>query len=85
LPARCAGLWTAGSSVRLQVGKKDHRFWPAAQCLLDLLEACDGRLAEAAEMLGITTSNLASVLKEDRHLYAAAQSIRKAHGLGPLK
>lgn len=75
----------AGAPRRLQVGRKDHRFWPAAQRLLDLLAACEGRLAEAAGMLGITTSNLASVLKADRHVYAAAGAIRKSHGLGPLK
>ncbi len=74
-----------GSPPRLQVGRKDQRFWPAQQCLLDLLAACEGRLAEAAKTLGITTSNLASVLKEDRHVFAAAGEIRKAHGLGPLK
>jgi hypothetical protein len=74
-----------GAPKRLQVGRKDHRFWAVAQCLLDLLEACGGRLAEAAGAIGITTSNLASVLKDDRHLYAAAQGIRRAHGQGPLK
>jgi len=70
---------------RLQVGRKDRRFWPVAQCLLDLLAAHQGRLAAAAGALGITTSNLTSVLKDDRHLYVAAQAIRKSHGLGPLK
>lgn len=75
----------AGSPRRLQVGRKDQRFWPVAQCLLDLLAACEGRLAEAAGMLGVTTSNFASVLKDDRQLHAAAGAVRKAHGLGPLK
>ena len=69
---------------RLQIGRKDRRFWPVAAFLLDLLEAFDGRFAEAAAVLDITTSNLTSVLKSDRHLLAAAQILRKRCGLGPL-
>jgi len=75
----------AGGPKRLAVGSRDHRFWPVAQCLLDLLAACEGRLSDAARALGITTSNLASVLNQERELHAAAQAIRKACGLGPLK
>ncbi len=73
------------SPRRLAVGRKDRRFWPVVQFLLDLLDACGGRLSAAAERLQVTTSNLASVLKEDRHSYAAAGDIRKRHRLGPLK
>lgn len=75
----------AGTKSRLQVGRRDKRFWPVGQFLLDLLDACGGRLSEAAGAMEITTSNLASVLKQDRHLYAAVQEIRKRHGLGPMK
>jgi len=70
---------------RLQIGRKDRRFWQVAAVLLDLLEACQGRLAPAAAYLGITTTNLASVLKADRHLLAAAQQIRRTFGRGRLK
>jgi len=70
---------------RLEVGRKDKRFWPVAGYLLDLLEACKGRLQESASHLGITTSNLASILKQDRHLHAAASQIRQRYRLGPLK
>lgn len=73
------------SARRLQVGRKDHRYWAVTQHLLDVLEACQGRLSEAADVLGITTSNFGAVLMEDRHAHAAAQDIRKRHGLGPLK
>lgn len=75
----------ADADKRLQIGRKDHRFWRVGQFLLDLLEACEGRLSEAAGALGITTSNFASVLKEDRHLHAAAGELRKRHGAGPIK
>ncbi|MFW6146084.1 MAG: peptide chain release factor-like protein [Planctomycetota bacterium] len=73
------------AGARLQVGPKDERFWPVAQALLDLLDACDGRLADTAAALGVTTSNLVAHLKKDRHLFAVASQIRKAHGHGPLK
>ncbi|MCD4700030.1 MAG: peptide chain release factor-like protein [Phycisphaerae bacterium] len=75
----------ADAKKRLQVGRRDKRFWAVGQFLLDVLDACGGRLSEAAGALEITTSNLTSVLKQDRHLYAAAQEIRKRHGLGPVK
>ncbi len=70
---------------RLQIGRKDQRFWHVAAFLLDALEASEGRLAEAAEMLGVGTSNFVGVLQSDRHLLAAAQGIRKAHGHGPIR
>ena len=75
----------SGAELRLQVGRKDHRFWQVGQFLLDLLDANQGRLAEAARALGIGTSNFISVLKEDRHLLAAAQDLRKRFGAGPIK
>ena len=72
------------SRPRLQIGRKDQRFWHVAACLLDVLEAHEGRLAEAAAHVGICTSNLVSTLKADRHLLAAAQAIRRNHDLKPL-
>jgi len=74
----------AGKLKRMAIGRKDHRFWPVAAVLLDLLEARDGALAEAAALLGISTGNLATLLKSDRHLLAAAQQIRKNHGHKPI-
>jgi hypothetical protein len=70
---------------RLEVGVKDHRFWPVAAWVLDVLEAAGGAVSDAAKFLGITTGNLVSLLKSERHLLAAASQMRKNHGLGPLK
>jgi hypothetical protein len=70
---------------RLGIGRKDHRFWPVAAALLDILEAFEGRISDAAAWLGITTSNLVSTFQDDRHLLAAAQQIRKKHGHPPIK
>jgi hypothetical protein len=69
---------------KLQIGPKDVRFWPVAAFLLDLLDAAQGRLADAAGVLHISTTNFGNVLQSDRHLLAEAQKIRKNHGHGPL-
>jgi hypothetical protein len=69
---------------RLKVGRKDFRFWRVAAFLLDVIETFQGRLSDAAAYVGISTGNLVSLLKEDRHLLAAAQGIRKSHGHPPL-
>ena len=73
-----------GVHKRLKIGRKDFRFWAVAAFLLDLLESFEGRLADAAKVLNVTTSNLGTVLQSERHLLAAAQQIRKAHGQHPL-
>ena len=74
-----------GLKARLAVGKRDRRFWHVAAFLLDLLTAAGGSVAASASYLGITTGNFTSLLKSDRHLFAAAQGIRKASKLRPLK
>lgn len=69
---------------RLRVGRRDGRFWPVAAYVLDVLSARGGRLADAADAIGISTANLTTFLKSERHLLAAAQKIRRQHGLKTL-
>ena len=69
---------------QIKVGRRDHRFWRVAAYLLDLLNAHEGRFAEAASHLGTTTGSLTSLLKSDRHLLAAVQALRQDHGQHPL-
>jgi hypothetical protein len=69
----------------LQVGRKDSRYWAISAFVLDLLEGAQGRLAPAAERMGISTGNLTSLLKADRHALAAAQEIRRSHGQKPIR
>ena len=69
---------------RLEVGRKDHRFWAVAAMLLDALESTEGQVAKAAGWLGITTGNLSAILTSDRHLLAASQDIRRRYKLKPL-
>jgi hypothetical protein len=75
----------AGNLLRLKLGRRDRRFWPVAAAVLDVLEARQGRLSEAAAVLGISTGNLSSFLTGERHLLAAAQRIRQRHGLKLLR
>ena len=75
---------TASPRKRLEVGPRDPRFAPVAAFVLDVLESHGGRLADSAALLGISTGGLGGFLKSERHVLAAAQQIRKAHGQKPL-
>ncbi len=60
--------------------------WPrAAAVLLDALHEARGSLREAAAACGLSTTQLASALAADRPVRAAADAIRSAHGLSPLR
>jgi hypothetical protein len=74
----------ANPAVRLEIGGRDFRFWGVAAWLLDVLDAMEGRMSDAAAQIGITTGNLSDLLGQDRHLLATAQEIRKKFGLKPL-
>jgi hypothetical protein len=80
-PAIAAALTKTG---RLDVGRKDARFWPAAAAALDMFEAHAGRVAEAATALGITTANLVAFLSADARVWQRANEIRQKHGHKPL-
>jgi hypothetical protein len=69
---------------RIRIGTRDFRFWRVVAFLLDVLDALHGRMSDTAAYLGVTTGNVAALLKQDRHLFAAAQSIRRKHGQHPL-
>jgi hypothetical protein len=75
---------TSGAVKRLEVGRKDIRFWHVAAIILDMLDAETGRLSPVARRLEISTGNLVSLLKSDRRLLSGAQDIRRAHGQRPL-
>ena len=75
---------TSTAKRKVTVGRKDHRFWHVAAILLDLLDGAGGRLSAVATYLELSTGNLTSLLKSDRHLFAETQSIRKQHQQPPL-
>ena len=70
---------------RLHLKVKDPRFWPAAGVVLDGLQAASGQVSTTAEMLGVTTANLIDFLQSDPKLWQAANRLRAAAGLHPLK
>jgi hypothetical protein len=74
-----------GKDGRLRVGQRDARYLPAAGAVLDLLAACNGSVAGAADRAGVTTGNLSSFITTDGELLAEANRIRAARGLRPLR
>ncbi len=75
---------TSDAGLHLQVGKRDARFWAVAAYLLDSLAAAEARLAPVAAQLGVSTGNLTSIIKSDRHLFAAAQALRREYNQRPI-
>jgi hypothetical protein len=65
---------------RLDVGRKDARFWPAVGVVLDALDAHTGRVGETAAALGITTANLVDFLRTDVKVWQRANEFRQRHG-----
>ncbi len=70
---------------RLQLGAKDPRFWPAAGVVLDVLEAVEAKVSEAAELLGISTGNLIAFLETDPKVWQTANNLRVKFGQKALK
>src|SRR4051812_45789886 len=48
---------------RLHLGRKDPRYWPAVGVVLDVLQAVQARVGEAAAALGVSTGNLIDFLQ----------------------
>jgi hypothetical protein len=69
---------------RLDVGRKDQRFWPAAGAALDVFDAHAGRLAESAAALNITTANLVAFLRVESKVWQRANELRQRAGHAPL-
>src|SRR5262245_32072081 len=72
-------------SGRLQVGRKDACFWPAAAVVLDVLQAVEARVHDAAVLLGISTGNLVDFLETDPKLWEEANHLRSRFGQKPLR
>lgn len=70
---------------RLHVGMKDHRYNHVLAEILDLLEACEYRIAAAAKHLGVTTGNLSGFLTRDDKLKARVNQMRSKMGSKPLR
>src|SRR5215468_879516 len=74
-----------GADGRLDLGRKDPRFWPAAGVVLDVLQAVGARVSEAAEALGVSTGNLIDFLNSDPKVWEQANHLRTQFGHKPLR
>src|SRR5438876_4986726 len=70
---------------RLDLGRRDPRFWPALGVILDLLAAFEGRVSDAAAALGVSTANLVDFLQVDPKAWQRANQLRVRFGQKPLK
>jgi RF-1 domain len=69
---------------RLDLGKRDARFWPAVGVALDVLHAKEARVSEAASVLGISTANLLAFLQTSPKVWEQANILRTRFGHKPL-
>jgi hypothetical protein len=70
---------------RLDMGRKDPRFWPAAGLVLDVLQALEARVGETAAALGVSTGNLIDFLQTSPKLWEQANQLRARFGQKPLR
>ena len=70
---------------RLDLRRKDPRFWPAVGVVLDVLHAVGARIREAAGALGITTGNLIAFLETDPKVWEQVNILRTRFDLKPLR
>lgn len=78
--------WTAAlTEGRVDLGRRDPRFWPAVGIAFDVLAAVEGRVSDAAAALGITTANYVALLEVDPKVWQQANVLRVRFGQKPLK
>jgi hypothetical protein len=73
------------STGKLDVGRRDARFWPAVGIVLDVLDAAEARVSEAAQMLGVSTGSLIDFLEADPKVWEQANQMRQRFGHKALK
>jgi hypothetical protein len=74
-----------GADGRLRLPARDARFWPAVGVVLDVLTACEARVADAAGVLGVSTGNLIDFLQTDPKVWQEANRVRVLFGQKPLR
>ena len=81
-----AGRFHNGSGTgRIDLRRKDPRYWPAVGLVLDVLQAMQARVSEAAEILGVSTGNLIAFLSSDAKVWEQANHLRARFGHKPLR
>jgi hypothetical protein len=70
---------------RLDLKRKDPRFWPAVGVVLDVLQAVAARVSDAAAALGVSTGNLIDFLSCDPKVWEQANVLRARFRHKPLR
>jgi len=78
----CAAI---AQQSRLDLSRKDPRFWPAAGVVLDALQAVGARVSDAAAALGISTGNLIDFLRMEPKVWEQANQLRARFQQKPLR
>jgi len=68
------------ASGRLDLGRKDPRYWPSVGVVLDVLQAADARVSDAAAALGVSTGNLIAFLRGNDKVWEQANLLRARFG-----
>ncbi len=74
-----------GTDGRLHISAKNPLFWPAVGVVLDVLNAVEARVADAATLLGVSTGNLIDFLQTDPKVWQEANRLRTVFGHKPLR
>lgn len=69
----------------LSVGRRDRRYYPVVSEILDILAACDARVREASQHVGVSTASLVSFIQRDPKLWGRVNQLRAAAGVRPLR
>ncbi len=74
-----------GAKQRLDLSPKSPAYWHAVRLVMDVLDACNGSVADSAGLLGLTTANLVHFIEGDVKMWEQANRIREKHGCKPLR
>lgn len=74
-----------GPERRLQPCPRSGAYWPAVRLVLDVLDGCEGRVAETGALLGVTTANLVHFMRSDPKVWEEVNRIRRRHERRPLR
>ena len=70
---------------KLEVGRKDVRYWPVVGLILDVLLASEAKVSDAAKALKISTGHLIDFLETEPKVWEQANHLRQRFGHKPLK
>jgi hypothetical protein len=78
-------LTARSAAGKLRVNERNPDYPIVVATALDVLDACLGRVAEAAELLGVSTHHLVQFLADHPRVWQAANQVRTRHGQKPLR